>query len=245
MIGVYYVHLFACNMLVGWIGGYLEKMPAGNFWLLHAGLVAAGGVGLLIVRSFAGRILAPDEASPAEAFAKLESHAVTIGPLPAGSGPRHDGESDAASRILRVYRRLRPEPPKRYAARPGPDPARSTHNLTRRSRRVAPADGFVMGEKLLAQRLILLLRETKSETSRTAHAVLEWTAEQRDWLWPQRRKARGRAGTPWRPSRARSTRATRRRCSRFHRTVSRLLELDGFEAELLAAAVAFSRSPRL
>jgi hypothetical protein len=46
-------------MLVGWIGGYLEKMPAGNFWLLHAGLVGAGAVGLLIVRSFAGRILAP------------------------------------------------------------------------------------------------------------------------------------------------------------------------------------------
>jgi POT family proton-dependent oligopeptide transporter len=63
MIGVYYLHLFACNMLVGWIGGYLEKMPAGNFWLLHAGLVGAGGVGLLIVRSFAGRILAPKEAT--------------------------------------------------------------------------------------------------------------------------------------------------------------------------------------
>src|SRR3954463_16139251 len=31
MIGVYYLHLFACNMLVGWIGGYLEKMPAGHF----------------------------------------------------------------------------------------------------------------------------------------------------------------------------------------------------------------------
>jgi POT family proton-dependent oligopeptide transporter len=67
MIGVYYLHLFACNMLVGWIGGYLEKMPAGHFWLLHAGLVAAGGVGLLLVRSFAGRILAPHGGVPAEA----------------------------------------------------------------------------------------------------------------------------------------------------------------------------------
>jgi len=61
MIGVYYLHLFACNMLVGRIGGFLEQMEAGRFWLMHAGLVAAGGVGLLIVRSFAGRILAPDE----------------------------------------------------------------------------------------------------------------------------------------------------------------------------------------
>jgi POT family proton-dependent oligopeptide transporter len=69
MIGVYYVHLFLCNMLVGWLGGFLEKMPAGNFWLLHAGLVAVGAVGLLIVRSFAGRILAPHEAPPSEALA--------------------------------------------------------------------------------------------------------------------------------------------------------------------------------
>lgn len=69
MIGIYYLHLFACNMLVGWIGGFLEKMPAGQFWLLHAGLVAAGGAGLLVVRSFAGRILAPAEPKPAEAIA--------------------------------------------------------------------------------------------------------------------------------------------------------------------------------
>jgi POT family proton-dependent oligopeptide transporter len=61
MIGVYYLHLFACNMLVGWLGGLLEKMPAAHFWLLHAGLVAAGGAGLLVVRSFAGRILAPED----------------------------------------------------------------------------------------------------------------------------------------------------------------------------------------
>jgi POT family proton-dependent oligopeptide transporter len=62
MIGVYYLHLFACNMLVGWLGGLLEKMPAANFWLLHAGLVAAAAVGLVLVRSRAGRILAPGEA---------------------------------------------------------------------------------------------------------------------------------------------------------------------------------------
>ena len=61
MIGVYYLHLFACNLLVGRLGGFLEQMEASRFWLMHAGLVAAGGVGLLIVRSFAGRILAPDE----------------------------------------------------------------------------------------------------------------------------------------------------------------------------------------
>jgi POT family proton-dependent oligopeptide transporter len=61
MIGAYYTHLFACNMLVGRLGGFLEQMEAGRFWLMHAGLVATGGVGLLIVRIFAGRILAPTE----------------------------------------------------------------------------------------------------------------------------------------------------------------------------------------
>ena len=61
MIGVYYLHLFACNMLVGRIGGLLEAMPAWQFWTLHAGLVAAAGIALLVVRSFAGRILAPTE----------------------------------------------------------------------------------------------------------------------------------------------------------------------------------------
>lgn len=61
MIGVYYLHLFACNMLIGRIGGFLESMTGTAFWLLHAGLVGAAGLGLLVVRSFAGRILAPTE----------------------------------------------------------------------------------------------------------------------------------------------------------------------------------------
>ena len=67
MIGVYYVHLFACNMLVGRLGGFLEQMEAGRFWLMHAGLVAIGSAGLLAIRSFAGRILAPTDDEPAQA----------------------------------------------------------------------------------------------------------------------------------------------------------------------------------
>lgn len=67
MIGVYYLHLFACNLLVGRLGGSLETMTAANFWLMHAGLVGAGALGLLLVRSFAGRILAPVEPEPASA----------------------------------------------------------------------------------------------------------------------------------------------------------------------------------
>jgi POT family proton-dependent oligopeptide transporter len=67
MIGVYYLHLFVCNMLVGRLGGLLETMTPANFWLLHAGLVGAGALGLLLVRSFAGRILAPVEPEPVPA----------------------------------------------------------------------------------------------------------------------------------------------------------------------------------
>jgi POT family proton-dependent oligopeptide transporter len=64
MIGVYYLHLFACNMLVGWLGGLLEKMPAFRFWLLHAGLVGGAAVVLLAFGIVFGRILAPMKAAP-------------------------------------------------------------------------------------------------------------------------------------------------------------------------------------
>jgi len=59
MIGVYYLHLFMGNNLVGWLGGLLERMPGTQFWLLHAALVGgAAGLMLLAWRVF-GRLLAP------------------------------------------------------------------------------------------------------------------------------------------------------------------------------------------
>lgn len=59
MIGIYYLHLFAANMAVGWLGGLLQTMPAPLFWLLHAGLVTSGAIMILIARAAFGRILAP------------------------------------------------------------------------------------------------------------------------------------------------------------------------------------------
>lgn len=44
VIGLYYLALFAANGLVGWIGGWFETMPITDFWLLHAGFAAVGGV---------------------------------------------------------------------------------------------------------------------------------------------------------------------------------------------------------
>ena len=59
MLGVYYLHLFAANMLVGWLGGLLEKTGAVSFWLLHAGLVAAGAAMMLACALLFRRVLAP------------------------------------------------------------------------------------------------------------------------------------------------------------------------------------------
>jgi POT family proton-dependent oligopeptide transporter len=59
MIGIYYLHLFAGNVLVGWLGGLFDKMPATSFWLMHAGVMATSVVLLLLFRFAAGRRLAP------------------------------------------------------------------------------------------------------------------------------------------------------------------------------------------
>lgn len=59
VMGVYYLHLFMCNNLVGWLGGLLEKMSGVNFWLMHAGLVGGAGLVMLITSRAAGRIMNP------------------------------------------------------------------------------------------------------------------------------------------------------------------------------------------
>lgn len=57
IVGLYYLHLWVGNNLVGYLGGLLDKMPPAQFWLLHAGLVGAAGVVFLIVRLVFGRLL--------------------------------------------------------------------------------------------------------------------------------------------------------------------------------------------
>jgi len=59
IIGVYYLNLFASNMLVGWLGGLLEPLGAVKFWALHAALVLGAGVALFAFRAAFGHILAP------------------------------------------------------------------------------------------------------------------------------------------------------------------------------------------
>ena len=61
IIGIYYLAFFAGNNLVGWIGGFLEKMPATQFWLLHATLAGAAGVIFLLAGRLFGHLLAPTD----------------------------------------------------------------------------------------------------------------------------------------------------------------------------------------
>ena len=59
MIGVYYLHLFMGNNLVGWLGGLLERLPGTQFWLLHAALVGGAAFLMLLAWRLFGHLLAP------------------------------------------------------------------------------------------------------------------------------------------------------------------------------------------
>ena len=59
MIAIYYLNMFACNMLVGWLGGLLDKLPGPTFWLIHAAIIGVAAVLFLLARAAAGRVLAP------------------------------------------------------------------------------------------------------------------------------------------------------------------------------------------
>jgi POT family proton-dependent oligopeptide transporter len=61
-IGVYYLHLFAGNFFVGWVGGLLHTMSPTSFWLLHVGLIAGSAAVLLAIRLLFGKTLVPREA---------------------------------------------------------------------------------------------------------------------------------------------------------------------------------------
>jgi POT family proton-dependent oligopeptide transporter len=69
IIGVYYLAFFAANNLVGWIGGFLEKMAATQFWLLHAGLAGIAGVIFLLAGRLFGHLLAPGDDNSAQTAA--------------------------------------------------------------------------------------------------------------------------------------------------------------------------------
>ena len=66
MTGAYYLHLFAANMLAGWLGSFMERMPGSHFWLLHAAVVFGAALMLLLLRGTVSRLLVPASAASAE-----------------------------------------------------------------------------------------------------------------------------------------------------------------------------------
>ena len=57
IIGLYYLAFFGANTIVGWVGGYLEKWPTTNFWLLHAAFALGSGLCFVAFKFFAGHHL--------------------------------------------------------------------------------------------------------------------------------------------------------------------------------------------
>jgi POT family proton-dependent oligopeptide transporter len=71
IVGIYYLHLFAANLLVGNVlGARLSDMPATSFWLMHAALVGAAFVVFVVVKLLFGHLLiAPAEIDEADIVA--------------------------------------------------------------------------------------------------------------------------------------------------------------------------------
>lgn len=58
IIGIFYLHLFAANNLVGWVGTRLDTMSPDRFWLAHAIVVGVSAVILLALRGPVKRAMA-------------------------------------------------------------------------------------------------------------------------------------------------------------------------------------------
>lgn len=110
-----------------------------------------------------------------------------------------------------------------------------------------------MGEKLLAQRLIRLLRDTEGRSSRTATVLVEWASDHRDWLWPDTEIAevpgdKGARGF-WEalPGLAEAIDVDEPppRVLAAADRVAHLLALDPFDHAVLSIATALTRLPRL
>jgi len=65
IIGIYYLHLFAGNQTVGILGTLLERMPASQFWLMHAAIATAAALVFLIVGRFFAKWLSHENTSDA------------------------------------------------------------------------------------------------------------------------------------------------------------------------------------
>jgi len=64
MMGVAFMSLFVANNLIGWIGTFYERMTPVQFWTLHAGIAAVGGVLVMLFGRMLTRALASGPKQP-------------------------------------------------------------------------------------------------------------------------------------------------------------------------------------
>jgi len=57
LMGLAFMSLFTSNMLIGWIGGFYEKMSPAQFWAMHAAIAAGGGLIVLLFGRSLSRVL--------------------------------------------------------------------------------------------------------------------------------------------------------------------------------------------
>jgi POT family proton-dependent oligopeptide transporter len=56
---VYYLSIFAGSTISGRLGGLYERLSSAQFWLIHAAIVTAGGLLILVFTSRLRRELTP------------------------------------------------------------------------------------------------------------------------------------------------------------------------------------------
>lgn len=59
LMGLAFMSLFVSNTLIGWIGGFYEKMSPSGFWTMHAAIAAGGGLLVVVFGRRLGRVLQP------------------------------------------------------------------------------------------------------------------------------------------------------------------------------------------
>jgi POT family proton-dependent oligopeptide transporter len=48
LMGLVYVSLFVSNTVIGWLGGFYERMSPAAFWALHGAIAAGGGLAVVL-----------------------------------------------------------------------------------------------------------------------------------------------------------------------------------------------------
>lgn len=59
LMGLAFMSLFVSNNLIGWIGGFYEKMTPAQFWAMHAAIAASGGLLVILFGRRLSRTLYP------------------------------------------------------------------------------------------------------------------------------------------------------------------------------------------